>query len=149
MNGRETTLQLKGVVGKMTLEVTAKSDQSEKCREICLEKRVSPPCYLSCICWLKIIRSYAFIKFPESRPLRATIMPCDICALVSAEIGSNTCPPHRALERIDMAFQLAKIASALERATDAIIEAGRQLDDCRMVVRLARPESNEPLPEEE
>ena len=76
-------------------------------------------------------------------------MPCNICALVSAEIGSNACPLHRALERTNMAFQLAKTASALERAMDAISEAGRQLDDCRMVVRLARPESNEPLPEEE
>ena len=48
-----------------------------------------------------------------------------------------------------MAFQLARTANALERAIDAISAAGRQLDDCRMVVRLARPESNEPLREEE
>ena len=48
-----------------------------------------------------------------------------------------------------MTFQLANTASALERAVDAITEAGRKLEYCQMQVRLARSASNESLPEED
>ena len=73
-------------------------------------------------------------------------MPCITLALMNAGIGSKTFPLYRALERTDMAFQLTNIASALERAEEAITEAGRTLEHCRAQVRLARPASNEPLP---
>ena len=63
--------------------------------------------------------------------------------------GFKWYPLYRALERATMVFQLANTAGALERAGDILEEAGRKLEDCQMQVRLARPASNEPLPEEE
>ena len=38
---------------------------------------------------VKISIFYAFMKFPESKQLRVTIMPCDICVFVCAGIDSN------------------------------------------------------------
>ena len=63
--------------------------------------------------------------------------------------AQNANPLYRALERIDMAFQLANISGALERATEAITEATLKLEYCHAQVSSARIVMNEPLPEEE
>ena len=89
------------------------------------------------------------IKPPESRLLRITILPCNAYISFNERWAQNANPLYRAFERIDMAFQLANISGALERAAEAITEATLKLEYCHAQVSSARIVMNEPLPEEE
>lgn len=79
---------------------------------------------------------------------RAFIMPVVRKHMFSPGMGSNLLDWTIDGWRCGISFPLANIATALDLASEAVVEAIRRLEDCRAQVCCARVEAQEPLPEE-